>query len=448
MLNLRTRLLLAGALLGASLAPLGSSSIAVAIPLIATGVGSDIATVTRLLVGGYLFISIVGQVPGGRLADRFGSMPVLYAGLIIYIAGCLLGYLIENLATLTISRMAMALGTALIAPATAALIRIQIPVPRLAFAFGIYGSTMSAAASLGPWVGGLVVSQQHWSWIFAINLPVALISATLIYFSIDRQNEPVPAAEKSRSLLDWQGLLLLAIAVLCLQAGLGFPSVLLLLGAALSFYLFYRNERSHPSPIVHASLFRNGTFLRCCAITALNNFTMYGVMFHIPILLTALGVTDPLRAGTVLLAMTAWMMICGPASGNIAANFGNRNTLVFAQLIGAAGLFSLILTLPVYGEDAVAYCIALLGISVGLVMPLVQTTALAAVPISLAGAAAGAAGTARYIGGALGIACMSALLATGEDLRTHLQVLYLFSGTMMLMLLFVLSLPQKVKAFE
>ncbi|HIE86163.1 MAG TPA: hypothetical protein EYP91_04875 [Gammaproteobacteria bacterium] len=61
--DFKTGLLLAGAFMAAALAPLGSSSIAVVIAVIATAVGEDVAMVTKLLVGGYLFISIVGQVP-------------------------------------------------------------------------------------------------------------------------------------------------------------------------------------------------------------------------------------------------------------------------------------------------------------------------------------------------------------------------------------------------
>ena len=200
---------------------------------------------------------IVGQVPGGRLADRFGPLPVLYAGLGIFIAGCLLGYLFENLVALTLSRLAMAFGTALIGPSTTALIRTQIPNSRLAFAFGIYGATMSGAATLGPWLGGVVVSQQHWSWVFGINLPVAALSALLITLSIDRNKEPVDRAKATNLAFDWQGLLLLAIAVLGLQAGLAYSSGILLLGSMACFYAFYWNERRHPSPIVHGVLFEN-----------------------------------------------------------------------------------------------------------------------------------------------------------------------------------------------
>ena len=222
MLDARALLLLVGALLGASLAPLGSSSIAVAIPIIAEAIDADISRVTQLLVGSYLFVCIVGQVPGGKLADRFGAMPILFFGLVMFIVGCLLGYFVQDLIALTLSRMSMAMGTALISPSTQALIRIRLPGPQLPFAFGIFGTVMSGAAALGPWVGGLIVSNLHWSWIFAVNLPIAILAGVLIFSSIDRRSEAeVRQVSPGSSSIDWQGVVLLGVAVLALQIGLG-----------------------------------------------------------------------------------------------------------------------------------------------------------------------------------------------------------------------------------
>jgi sugar phosphate permease len=240
-------------------------------------------------------------------------------------------------------------------------------------------------------------------------------------------------------------MLLLAAAVLCLQAGLGYPSAILLAGAAVCFYLFYRNERQHLSPIVHGSLFDNSIFRKCCAMSALNYFTMYGVLFQVPILLIVLGQTDPLRAGTMLLAMTAAMMFSGFSSGFLIASLGTRATLIVAQTAGLAGSFSLMFLMPHYGEAAVMPSIALLGVSAGLVMPSVRATAVGCVSASLAGTASGSEGTARYIGGALGIACMSAVLATGDDLATHISVLYLYAAAVSLTLIIALTLPRHIE---
>ena len=137
-----------------------------------------------------------------ELADRFGAMPILYFGLTVYVIGCLLGFFVHDIYALTLSRMFMALGTALISPSTQALIRLQVPGNKLTFAFGIYGTTMSGAAAFGPWVSGLIASQQHWSWVFAINLPLALVAAIFIFFSIICSNFHKPDVYKFALFID------------------------------------------------------------------------------------------------------------------------------------------------------------------------------------------------------------------------------------------------------
>ena len=93
----RTILLLAGVLLASALAPLGSTSIAVAMPQISQFMGMNIGTTTQLLVGGYLLISVIGQAPAGKLGDIIGYQKALYIGLTIFMLGSLLGLLLRFL---------------------------------------------------------------------------------------------------------------------------------------------------------------------------------------------------------------------------------------------------------------------------------------------------------------------------------------------------------------
>ena len=89
--NKRTIFLLAGVLLASALAPLGSTSIAVAMPQIAEFMGMSAGTTTQLLVGGYLLISVIGQAPAGKIGDIIGYQKALYIGLSVFMLGSLLG---------------------------------------------------------------------------------------------------------------------------------------------------------------------------------------------------------------------------------------------------------------------------------------------------------------------------------------------------------------------
>ena len=155
-------MLLAGVLLAAALAPLGSTSIAVAMPQIALFMGMDIGAATQLLVGGYLLISVIGQAPAGKLGDIIGYQKALYIGLTVLMLGSLLGYLLRSIEALLIARMMMAGASAMIVPNASAMLRTQLPDSFLPFAYGIFGATMGAAAAAGPLLGGTLTQLFDW----------------------------------------------------------------------------------------------------------------------------------------------------------------------------------------------------------------------------------------------------------------------------------------------
>ena len=143
-----------GVLLASALAPLGSTSIAVAMPQIALFMNMDSGTTTQLLVGGYLLISVIGQAPAGKLGDIIGYQKALYIGLAVFMAGSLLGYLVRSIEAILLARMMMATASAMIVPNASALLRTQLPESMLPFAYGVFGATMGAAAAIGPLLGG------------------------------------------------------------------------------------------------------------------------------------------------------------------------------------------------------------------------------------------------------------------------------------------------------
>jgi len=411
--------LITGAFLAASLAPLGSSSIAVAVPLIAESVGTNVTLVTRLLVGGYLLICIVGQVPGGRFADRWGTSTAIYTGLGIYAFGSVLGFFVHDLVSLTVSRMLMALGVAIVVPASTATLRTRLPPRFMAMAFGIYGTSMSAAATLGPWLGALIAGHLHWRYIFAVNIPIVLLAAVLIFTSVARSDDSGKNVPGKVLPFDWTGMALLTAAIVSMQLCLDPSGQLWLLGpvALVLFWMFVLQERRHVAPLIAPALLAQGNYAACCSITGLNNFIMYAVLFQTPIVLMAFWDVDTVMVGNLLLAMTLGMMINGLLAGFILPRLGPRRALWSAQLLTLAGLFLLAATDPGGDLTTMIGGMVCLGLGVGMTMAVSQSTALAVIPKQSAGTASGTFNTARYLGGAVGIAVMGLVLAGSHS--TH-----------------------------
>ncbi len=445
-LLIKVILLLIGALLGAALAPLGSTSIAVAVPVISDELGVSTTLTTQLLVGGYLFICIVGQGPGGRLADTIGTIRTLYLGLAMFVAGTVLGYLMADLTSLTVSRMLMALGTAFISPATQSLLRRRMPARMLSTAFGIYGTTMSAAAALGPWVGALIVESGHWSLVFALNIPLALLSAVLIGLVVAGESEQSPGEHNGK--FDFGGLVLLAAGVFCFQAagasdGIMRTICLVLLPVFVGLLIFHVRRNSYP--IFQPELFRNEIYRLCCVVNALNNLVMYSLLFHVPILVLNVWNLAPVTAGSTLLAMTLGMMTAGMVTGVLINLYGPKWILALAQLLILAGLTLLNIAILNTDQSLLVPALTLCGLGLGTTMPCVQVVGLGSISSSLAGSASGVLNTFRYVGGAAGISLMTFILGQSESsLEVHQFVLFVYGVSSCVVLLAANFMPRKL----
>jgi MFS family permease len=130
---------LAGMLLAASLAPLGSTMIAVALPGIGRDIRAETADLTQWLVATYLITSIALQSPGGKLGDLIGHGRGVVLGLTLVAMGGVLGVLVSDVHALGAARILMAAGGAAIVPATMAILRNQTAADRRARVFGVFG---------------------------------------------------------------------------------------------------------------------------------------------------------------------------------------------------------------------------------------------------------------------------------------------------------------------
>jgi MFS family permease len=174
---------LAGMMLAASLAPLGSTMMAVAVPAIASDLGRGDTEITQWLVAGYLITNIALQSPGGKLGDLISHTRALLLGLALVAAGSVIGYALAELPALVVARVLMAAGGAATVPAAMAILRNSMPHEKRARAFGFFGACMGIAAAVGPLVGGALMRWLDWRAVFAANLPVIAISMALLVLS-------------------------------------------------------------------------------------------------------------------------------------------------------------------------------------------------------------------------------------------------------------------------
>lgn len=434
----RTILLLAGVLLASALAPLGSTSIAVAMPQIAQFMEMDPGTTTQLLVGGYLLISVIGQAPAGKLGDIIGYQKALYIGVGVFMLGSLLAYLVRSIEVLLISRMMMAAASAMIVPNASAMLRTQLPEAMLPFAYGIFGATMGAAAAVGPLLGGALTQFFDWPAIFLVNVPWALIALGLIVATSRARTE------KPRGRLDLRSTVLLAVAIAGLQ--LGFLGDTLdfrfLLPGVLLLAVFIWLQLRVTEPVFDPRFFARPAYLAAACTTSLGNFTMYALLFQLPIFFVDIREVAEIEIASALTAMTLCMMLGGPLSALVGKLIGIRYTAVLSACINLYGLYLFSDLETALVPLDIILPMALMGFAIGMAGPVVQAAGMLSIEKERAGMAAGGLSTMRYFGGAIGISVLSLRLSSSSTtIEQHLSIIPYYAAALLVVLLSAFLLP-------
>ena len=172
--------LLAALLLASAQAPLGSTLVAVALPAIADGLGSDAVHATTLLVASYLVVTVLFQGPGGRLSDAIGHARSLWIGIGLFGIGSALAVISPTVWVLALARAVTAVGGALVVPSTMALLRQLARPGSRGSIFGTFGSVMALSAALGPAIGGIIVEQIGWRAVFLVSFPFLILACVLL----------------------------------------------------------------------------------------------------------------------------------------------------------------------------------------------------------------------------------------------------------------------------
>jgi MFS family permease len=419
----------AGVLLAASLAPLGSTMIAVALPSIGRDIGAEAADLTQWLVSSYLITSIALQSPGGKLGDLIGHGRALIAGLSLVAVGGVLGLLVGTVHSLGAARILMASGGAATVPATLAILRNQTTADRRARVFGLFSACMGLAAAVGPLVGGELTERFGWRGVFAANLPVVVASLLLVL----RSHGVYARAAVDRPSFDWTGSALLAAGLTLVVVALRTPgSTAWWLGGtgAVLLVVFPWWERRVMSPVVDFSLLGRKVFLGGGSILALQNMAMYPLLFQLPVFFDRVRHLGARTMGHALLSMTAAMVLSSMAAGRLAERIGARGQTLAGSVVALAGMWWFADLDSVRVPVDVMPGMLLIGLGLGMTSPPAQAASMSTVGHDQAGMAGGVLSTMRYLGGVAGITVLGALLSDSASTSAHQRPVFFYAGAL------------------
>jgi len=353
------------------------------------------------------------MVFGGRLGDLFGLRRVFVWGAVLFAVATTAMGAAQEMEWAIAARAVQGTGAALMMPTALAIVSAVYPEERKGTALGILAGASAFFAALGPVLGGLLTSID-WRLVFLVNVPLAL-AAIALTLRATPPLEPGPDAPRD---LDLPGVATFAVAVGAIVFGLSqgptdgwgdAQTVVPLAAGAALVPVFVAIERRAANPMIRFRLFRHVNFLASSLSQVLAGMVELGLGFLTPFFLLLVVGISPATAGIALIPATIPIILAGPLAGRAFDRFGGRWPLVAGFCVLAAS--GVVLALSVSEKSAVALIPGLLlqGLGLGIVLTVNDPIGLTAVPPKDVGEAAGVINTSEQLGGAIGIAALTAV---------------------------------------
>lgn len=367
---------------------------------------------------GYLLAFAVLLIPASRLGDLFGPKRLFVIGLALFTAASAACGLSTDASQLVAARIVQGAGGALLTPQILPFITSLFASDRRGAAFGVNGAVIGLATVAGPTLGGLIVTNADWRWIFFLNVPVGVVAfaATLLL---------VPDLRPGRShSLDPVGIVLAATALFAIVFGLiegqryswsvvaGALTIPEIIGggvALLAAFLVWESRQAEP--LVPLRLFRLGDY-------AINNWIGVAIAFgmqaaFIPLTIytqSVLGMSA-LESGLTFAPMSLASGVVAPIAGRLTDRVGGRPLLFAGMLLFASGL-AWTTSIATAGATSWTFFVPMLVTGVGMGCVFAPSITVAMRPISPAdsGSASGVLNTTRQVGSAMGAAAVGAVL--------------------------------------
>ncbi|WP_433365681.1 MFS transporter [Actinoplanes sp. CA-142083] len=387
----------------------------VALPQMATDLSTSFSSL-QWVVDGYALALGVLLLGAGALSDMHGHRRFYVGGLIVFALASLACGLAADPALLVAARVVQGAGAAAMFTTTFALLNSSYQGRDRGIAYGVWGGVSGAATAIGPILGGLLTEAFSWRWIFLVNLPICVAAVIMCFTTLRRDGA------RGQGRFDLLGTVTFTIAAAALTFSVirandeGWSSIRtwgLLAVSAVALAAFVLIEWRSADPMFDLRLLRNRSFTGILIAGLLVNFAAFAAFTYTSIWLQSVTGLSPLRAGLVGLPMSIAAMLASGIAG--ARLHGKSPRLIIGGGMVLIGLGSLLLALlvgPDSGWPALLPGYAVIGLGVGLVMPSLASSAMAAVPHQRGGMAAGALSTARQLGFAIGIAVLGTLFAS------------------------------------
>jgi EmrB/QacA subfamily drug resistance transporter len=365
-------------------------------------------------VSAYTLTFAVFLLTGATLGDRFGRKRLFLAGISLFTLASLASALSPNIETLIAARAVQGIGGAIVLPLTLTMLSAAVRPERRGAAIGAWGGVAGLAIALGPMIGGAVVEEFSWKWIFWINVPIGVALVPAAWFLLSESRGPARRLDLVGNALICLGLFGVVLGLI--RGGdIGWTSPEILAGfaagaALIAAFVVWEARSDHP--MLPVKLFRGRAFPLINVAAMLMSFGMFGSIFFLAQFLQTVQGYSPLAAGVRVLPWTAMPMVVAPIAGIVSDRIGGRPIVGVGLALQAGGLvwIAAVMTTTVsYSQLIGAFILS--GIGMAMFFAPIANLVLGSVRRDQEGIASGVNNATRELGGVLGIAVMGAVFA-------------------------------------
>jgi EmrB/QacA subfamily drug resistance transporter len=390
----------------------------------------------------------------GNLSDSFGRKKVFLISLILFTASSLACGLAPNIYSLVAFRFLQGIGGASFLPTAAGIVNDQFPEHRER-AIGLFTSIFPIGGIIGPNLGGWIVSQYSWRYIFYINLPIGIsLIALIIILLKDSKIYSRPHIDFVGASFFFGSILFLMLGLNLIAENFSISSLMItaiFLTVSFSFsYLFFRQERKDSNPILDMALLRSKPFL------AANLYNMMGIFAFIPLYATSVHQLPTLMSGVILTPRSLAVIPSAAITSFLLKRWGYRWPMVLGLIIislstvllgGQGGQLLRMIGIHVGAAGILSILMMVIGIGVGIALPASNNACIELMPEKVA-TITGLRGMFRAVGGAFGISLITIILHSSSTPASGFRTTFISFGLGLLFtipLVFLMPAGKKVK---
>ncbi|MGH7765161.1 MAG: DHA2 family efflux MFS transporter permease subunit [Candidatus Dormibacteraceae bacterium] len=377
---------------------------------------------------GYALALAAGMLPAGVLGDRFGRKKVMVGALILFGAGSLLCAYSPNPTAFIAARVVLGAAGAAMVVMVLSIFTVLFSEEERPRMVGIWAAANFLALPIGPLLGGWLLTNYWWGWVFLLNVPVAALGLVAVMALVPESRAP------ERPALDPLGMLAASVGLAAVTYGLielgrnGFtnpPSLATLaLGVAIiaGFFLWERRQTRRPGgrPLIDLALFDSMGFTWGVILAAIGGMALFGLIFTMPQYAQGVLGLDPQGAGVRLLPVILGLVLGAVPADRIAARTGPKLTVAAGFAITAGALLVGATTAIGSSDWFVAAWMAVVGFGMGIGFATAASAALKTVPSERSGVASALIQAMQKVGAPFGAAILGSVLVNSYQSQLNL----------------------------